>query len=210
MPASSATPSEIDPTTAATLRRMLVVDVRPEEERLALGWIPGSRHQPVIDPARAARDEPSMFMCHSGARSALVVHQIRSQGGRALNLTGGLRAWRDAGLPLCDPMRASLPPEDRGPLTLLQLVRMVRSCFVVESVVTHVGDEDDPNTSSTDAVAEFERRFAPNILPLSRREYERRLDGLAEGAWRNDHRLDAIARNIERFYALGRNVSWST
>lgn len=207
MPGSSATPTEVDPNTASTLRRMIVIDVRPEEERLALGWIPGSRHQPVVDPARAARGEPSVYMCHSGARSAVVVEQIRALGGRALNLGGGLRAWRDAGLPLCDPHRAVLPPEDQGPITLTQLVRMVRSCFVVESVVTHVGEEEP---SGNDAVAEFERRFAPNILPLSRREYERRLDGLAEGAWRNDHRLDAIARNIERFYALGRNVSWST
>lgn len=195
--------ADVEPVIAATLRRLRIVDIRPEHERLSMGWIPGSHHDPDPRPELIPLHEVHVYACHSGARSGTLVRAIHARGGRAINLVGGLRAWRDAGLPVCDPVRATAHDDDPKSLDRDELVRLVRSCFVVEAVVSH---DDGP---SVDPVAEFDDRFAPSLPPVSQRDYERRLDRLAEGAWRNGHRLEAIARNIERFYALGRRVRWS-
>jgi rhodanese-related sulfurtransferase len=80
-----------------------LVDVREQREWDA-GRIAGARH---IELERLAgrsgeidRERPVVFQCRLGARSAMATAAFRASGWDAYNLTGGLRAWADAGLPL--------------------------------------------------------------------------------------------------------------
>lgn len=83
--------------------RWQVIDVREPYEREA-GHIPSTRHIELerlasqaesIDPLR-----PVVFYCRLGARSAMATQAFRASGYEAYNLTGGIAAWADAGLPL--------------------------------------------------------------------------------------------------------------
>ena len=96
---------------------VLLVDIREAEERRQLGGIPGAIHtsrgmlefsadptsayyRPGFDP-----DSRIILYCASGGRSALAADMLQGLGyERVAHLDGGLRAWRDAGLPvLTDP-----------------------------------------------------------------------------------------------------------
>ena len=99
---------EVSPQRAAELVRdgAQLVDVRQADERDA-GRIEGSVHIELDRlPSEAAaidRDRPVVFYCRSGSRSALATHAFRAAGYDAHNLTGGLLAWRERGLPLEPP-----------------------------------------------------------------------------------------------------------
>jgi len=80
-----------------------LIDVREPYEHEA-GRIEGARH---IDlerlPSEAEtidRDRPVVFHCRLGARSAMATQAFRAAGYDAHNMTGGLLAWAEAGLPL--------------------------------------------------------------------------------------------------------------
>lgn len=79
------------------------VDVRQDFEWEA-GRIAGSIHIPLDTlPSRAAeidRERPVIFVCRSGARSAMATDAFRASGFDALNLEGGLEAWVEGGLAL--------------------------------------------------------------------------------------------------------------
>ena len=51
-----------------------------------------------IDP-----EQPIVFYCRSGARSAMAAEALRGAGFDAHNMVGGLLAWEAAGLPLDPP-----------------------------------------------------------------------------------------------------------
>jgi rhodanese-related sulfurtransferase len=80
-----------------------VIDVREPYEREA-GRIPGTRHielERLASEAQAVpRETPVVFYCRVGARSGMAAQAFRTAGYEAFNLTGGITAWRDAGLPL--------------------------------------------------------------------------------------------------------------
>ena len=80
-----------------------LVDVREQYEWDA-GRIAGSRHIELERVAARAdelpRDRPIVFQCRLGARSALVTEAFRASGWDAYNLSGGLTAWVDRGLPI--------------------------------------------------------------------------------------------------------------
>jgi rhodanese-related sulfurtransferase len=80
-----------------------VIDVREPYEREA-GRIPGTRHIELERLASQAetipRETPVVFYCRLGARSGMAAQAFRTAGYEAFNLTGGITAWRDAGLPL--------------------------------------------------------------------------------------------------------------
>ena len=83
-----------------------LIDVRESHEWEA-GRIAGARH---IELERLAgrsgeisRDRPVVFQCRLGARSAMATAAFRKAGWDAYNLTGGLMAWAEAGLPLDPP-----------------------------------------------------------------------------------------------------------
>lgn len=56
------------------------------------------RHEPALDPSRQV-----IVYCRSGARSALAAVTLQELGFTAVaNLTGGINAWKEAGLPTED------------------------------------------------------------------------------------------------------------
>ena len=82
-----------------------LIDVREQYEWDA-GRIAGAKHIELERLAGRAeelpRDRPIVFQCRLGARSALATEAFRASGGDAYNMTGGISAWADRGLPL-DP-----------------------------------------------------------------------------------------------------------
>jgi len=85
----------------------LVVDVR-EPGEYGSGHILGAKNVPVsrIDSAGSEiaakrKDKPVIVYCDNGSRSAKAAATLRSQGfSRVVNLSGGLGAWQQAGLPV--------------------------------------------------------------------------------------------------------------
>ena len=81
----------------------VVVDVREPYEREA-GHIDGSRHIELERLAAQAeslpRDQPIVFQCRLGARSAMAAQAFRASGYDAWSMHGGLEAWHTKGLPV--------------------------------------------------------------------------------------------------------------
>ena len=81
----------------------VVVDVREPYEREA-GHIEGSRHIELERLASQAeslpRDQPVVFQCRLGARSAMAAQAFRASGFDAWSMAGGLKRWDEDGLPI--------------------------------------------------------------------------------------------------------------
>lgn len=80
-----------------------LVDVREPYEHEA-GRISGARHIELERLASRAeeidREQPVVFHCRLGIRSAMATQAFRASGFDAYNLDGGIQAWVDAGLPI--------------------------------------------------------------------------------------------------------------
>lgn len=80
-----------------------LIDVREPYEHEA-GRIEGAIHVEIPNLTAAAaqldQERPIVFYCRSGARSAMTTQAFRASGFQAFNLTGGLLAWVDKGLPI--------------------------------------------------------------------------------------------------------------
>ncbi len=93
-----------------------LVDIRPPEQRLVEGEVPGAfiigrnvlewRLDPESDaciPDLARYDRRLIVMCSQGYASSLAAASLRQLGLRlATDLDGGFQAWRAAGLPTCE------------------------------------------------------------------------------------------------------------
>ncbi len=84
----------------------LVIDVRDTGEYEA-GHIAGARHVPEKQLAERLKelekfkDRALIVVSRSGARSGAAVQVLRGNGfGEAVNLSGGIGAWQQAGMPL--------------------------------------------------------------------------------------------------------------
>jgi rhodanese-related sulfurtransferase len=84
----------------------LVVDVRETQEWSA-GHIANARHLAVgqiekrISELEKFKDRPLIVCCASGNRSSSACATLKKAGfERVFNLSGGIGAWKDAGLPL--------------------------------------------------------------------------------------------------------------
>ena len=81
----------------------VVVDVREPYERDA-GHIEGTRHIELERLASQAeslpKDQPVVFHCRLGARSAMAAQAFRAAGYDAWSMAGGLERWHDDGLPI--------------------------------------------------------------------------------------------------------------
>lgn len=79
----------------------VLLDVREQHEWDA-GHAPGAVHLPMgdvtLDNLPAGR--PVLCICRSGARSANITAALVEAGIDARNVTGGMIAWADAGLPI--------------------------------------------------------------------------------------------------------------
>jgi rhodanese-related sulfurtransferase len=102
-------PEDLSPARVAELLRdgaAQVVDVREGYEREA-GRIAGTLHIELDQlPTQADaldREQPVVFYCRSGSRSALAAQAFAAAGFEAHNLDGGLKAWVKDGLPIDPP-----------------------------------------------------------------------------------------------------------
>lgn len=75
----------------------LVLDVR-EPSEYQLGHIPGSRLLPLGTLGQQLHELPKdrqiIAVCRSGARSGVATSLMRKAGLQALNMSGGMNAWR--------------------------------------------------------------------------------------------------------------------
>jgi rhodanese-related sulfurtransferase len=99
-------PEELSPRQVADLLRdedVQLVDVREPYEHEA-GRIADDVHIELDRLAEQAgsldREQPIVFYCRTGSRSALATQAFAGSGYRAHNLTGGLKAWVEDGLPI--------------------------------------------------------------------------------------------------------------
>ncbi len=80
-----------------------LIDVRQGYEWDA-GRIAGARHIEVNELTQAAdsiaKDRTVVFYCRTGNRSAMAAEAFTQAGFDARNMTGGLTAWFEQGLPL--------------------------------------------------------------------------------------------------------------
>jgi rhodanese-related sulfurtransferase len=81
----------------------LLLDVRQPHEWRA-GHAPKARHVPLAQLPHRARElatgKPLITVCRSGHRSVPAAAVLTAIGHAASNLTGGMRAWASAGLPI--------------------------------------------------------------------------------------------------------------
>ncbi|MEV5986549.1 rhodanese-like domain-containing protein [Streptomyces sp. NPDC052051] len=85
----------------------VLLDVR-ETDEYAAGHAPGSVWQPLIavaagaDLPAAAQGRPVLAICRSGNRSQKAAEFLAARGMDVSNVSGGMRAWAAAGLPVHD------------------------------------------------------------------------------------------------------------
>jgi rhodanese-related sulfurtransferase len=81
-----------------------LIDVRTPGE-FASGHVPGAKNIPLDElPARMGElGDPAaevFVICEVGGRSAQAASSLAAAGRRAVNVKGGTRAWKAAGLPV--------------------------------------------------------------------------------------------------------------
>lgn len=101
--------SRIDSLQATQLingKNAIVLDVRSAEE-FAAGSITGARNIPADKLSERGNEiarfksRPLILVCQSGRQSQRALEQLRKDGfAEVYNLSGGLAAWQQAGLPL--------------------------------------------------------------------------------------------------------------
>jgi rhodanese-related sulfurtransferase len=85
--------------------KAVLIDVS-EPEEFAQGHAAGARNVPISELQTAKqipsnKQLPLVLICPTGARAARAAGELRKLGHeRAIALSGGLKAWRDANLPL--------------------------------------------------------------------------------------------------------------
>lgn len=84
-----------------TDQKVQVIDVRNDDE-VARGVIPGATHIPLamipVQFESFAGEDPLVFYCHSGIRSAQAAAFVANKGrAHVFNLRGGVLAWGKAG-----------------------------------------------------------------------------------------------------------------
>ncbi len=83
-----------------------LIDVRQPHEHEA-GRITGDRLIELMELGAQSetidREQPVVFYCRSGSRSAMAAEAFRGAGFDAHNMAGGLLEWSAAGLPLDPP-----------------------------------------------------------------------------------------------------------
>lgn len=81
----------------------VLLDVRERNEWDA-GHAPHAAHIPLgelsVETAWMSRQRRVVVVCRSGRRSTFATAALRAAGVDALNLIGGMQAWRDAGAEL--------------------------------------------------------------------------------------------------------------
>lgn len=92
---------EIDVQQAAARPDALLLDVR-EDDEWAAGHAPTAVHMPLstMEVAAVPTDRPVVAICRSGNRSGQAARVLADAGLDVVNVSGGMKAWREAGLPM--------------------------------------------------------------------------------------------------------------
>lgn len=105
-PSKGPTMQEITVTDLAAIPGAALIDVREADEHQT-GVAPTAQLFPMSEltehVAELPTDGPLYVICHSGGRSARVVAFLEHSGIEAVNVTGGMTAWAQAGLPVVAP-----------------------------------------------------------------------------------------------------------
>jgi rhodanese-related sulfurtransferase len=90
-----------DAAEAAEANSVLLLDVREDDEWTA-GRAPGAVHMPLssLDVATVPSDLPIVAVCRSGNRSGQAAEVLAAAGIAVVNMTGGMKAWAQEGLPV--------------------------------------------------------------------------------------------------------------
>lgn len=96
--------NDVDVTTAEAMQAdgAVLLDVR-EDDEWAAGHAPGAQHMPL---STVAEDGPTLAgarvltVCRSGGRSAKAAEALAAAGVEVSNVSGGVTAWAEAGLPV--------------------------------------------------------------------------------------------------------------
>ena len=84
----------------ADLAGTTILDVR-EDDEWAAGHIPGALHIPLSEVPSRLDELPDegefLVICRSGGRSARAAQWLGQNGYDAINVSGGMGAWQDAG-----------------------------------------------------------------------------------------------------------------
>lgn len=95
---------EITPNNAyeeITAGRAVGIDVREAQE-----WTAGHAEKVTwnamseFDVTSLPADMPLIFICRSGTRSGQVANTVSGEFPTVFNMTGGMKAWNEAGLPM--------------------------------------------------------------------------------------------------------------
>ncbi|MBA2505158.1 MAG: rhodanese-like domain-containing protein [Thermoleophilaceae bacterium] len=101
---SRVTPAEL--AELAEKHEIQLVDVRRHDE-WDEGHIEGAVHLPLETLTAAAdmlaTDRPIVFYCKVGERSKMAADAFAASGFDAMDLEGGINAWKDAGKPVTTP-----------------------------------------------------------------------------------------------------------
>lgn len=86
---------------AARAQDALLLDVR-EDDEWAAGHAPTARHVALstLDVAAVPSDRPVVAVCRSGNRSGQAARVLAAAGVEVVNMSGGMLAWHEAGLPM--------------------------------------------------------------------------------------------------------------
>lgn len=87
--------------TAATRGEVVLLDVR-EPNEWAAGHAPGARHISLgdLDPSALDAGVAVIAICRSGNRSGKAADALAAAGFRVRNMSGGMNAWQQQGLPV--------------------------------------------------------------------------------------------------------------
>ncbi len=85
-------------------RHAQVIDVRPPDQ-FAAGSVPNARNIPLADIGQRCgelrKDRPVILVCNHGRTAHAAVARLKAGGvSEVYVLTGGVTAWREAGLPI--------------------------------------------------------------------------------------------------------------
>lgn len=96
----------------STQENLRLIDVRSLNE-INRGGLENAEHLPLhLLPLRAfelSKEDPIVFYCHSGARSAQACAFLKSKGHEnVINLRGGILNWAHSGLPIKFPIQTNI------------------------------------------------------------------------------------------------------
>jgi rhodanese-related sulfurtransferase len=95
-----------------------VVDIRDDEDAFAEGHLAGAVHIPGGDsplPDDFSEDKTIVLVCEDGEQSAELASTWREDGRRATSIEGGMKAWRNSGMPVQPGSRAEFEGPDLRP-----------------------------------------------------------------------------------------------